>query len=613
MFVCTCCELRCLCHVHHWLHVGSSDTVRDVRGFATKFYTDEGNFDLVGNNMPVFFIQDAIKFPDVIHAGKPEPNSEMPQAQTAHDNFWDFISLTPESTHMIMWALSDRAIPRSYRMMQGFGVHSFVLVNKAGKRRFCKFHWIPQLGTHSLVWDEASKLNGIDPDYHRRDLWEAIQGGAYPEWELGLQIVEEEDADKFDFDILDATKIIPEELVPVRRVGKMVLNRNPDNFFCETEQIAFCTQHFVPGIEASDDPLLQGRLFSYLDTQISRLGGPNFQEIPINRPICPVTNNQRDGMHRMTINTPRVNYFPNRYGCPMTASWEQGGYVHQPVVEQGRKVRHRGPKFYEFYSQARLFYNSMSWWEKKHIIAAASFEWGKVDDMGVRERMVHTFNYIDFDLAVQVAKAIGVTPPTESKAMTHTKHSPALSQDLTVKDSIKSRKIAFLVAPGYKGNQLTAISTALAGFGAVNQIIAPFKGDIPSDSGSITRTAQFSFLTCKSVMFDAVVIVGGQQSIATMSEMGDTKAFVNEAFKHCKPIAAIDEGVDFVAALGLPGTSVATNDSGVVDSHGVVTIRNFADSALSFTKEGPITFGKALFNAIASHRHHTRQTEKVAA
>ena len=318
---------------------GSADTVRDVRGFATKFYTDEGVYDLVGNNIPVFFIQDAIKFPDIIHAGKPEPHHEMPQAATAHDTFWDFISLMPESMHMIMWALSDRAIPRSYRMMEGFGVHTFRFVNAQGKSRFVKFHWKPLLGVHSLVWDEAQQLAGKDPDYHRRDLWEAIQQGDYPEYEFGVQMLEEEDEFKFPFDVLDATKLWPEELVPVRRIGKMTLNRNPENFFAETEQVAFHTGHLVPGIDVTDDPLLQGRLFSYLDTQLSRLGGPNFAEIPINKSVAAVRNNQRDGIHRTQIDHGRTSYFPNSLGlgCPVLAPESAGGYVHYPEESRARK------------------------------------------------------------------------------------------------------------------------------------------------------------------------------------------------------------------------------------------------------------------------------------
>eukprot|EP01114_Cavostelium_apophysatum_P021786 TRINITY_DN768_c0_g1_i3.p1 TRINITY_DN768_c0_g1~~TRINITY_DN768_c0_g1_i3.p1 ORF type:complete len:551 (-),score=119.99 TRINITY_DN768_c0_g1_i3:80-1732(-) len=405
---------------------GSTDTPRDVRGFAVKFYTDEGNFDLVGNNIPVFFIQDAIKFPDLIHAGKPEPHNEIPQAQTAHDNFWDFIGLTHESTHMIMWALSDRALPRSFRMMQGFGVHTFVLVNKEGKRRFVKFHWTPKLGTHSLVWDECVKMSGVDPDFQRRDLFDAIESGSYPEWTLGIQVVEEEDEHKFDFDLLDATKIIPEEIVPVRKVGTLVLNRNPNNFFAETEQVAYCTSHLVPGIEASNDPLLQGRMFSYQDTQLTRLGGPNFEEIPINRPVCPVTNNQRDGFHRMQISQSKVNYFPNRFGCPAVS---KTGYRHTPDLVNGPKIRARGPKFDEHYKQARLFFNSLSTWERLHLIQAAKFELGHCDDQGVQERIIDMLNHVDFEMAREVAESLGLDPPAQSNRICLIKVIPMINRD----------------------------------------------------------------------------------------------------------------------------------------------------------------------------------------
>lgn len=581
---------------------GSADTVRDVRGFAVKFYTDEGNFDLVGNNIPVFFIQDAIKFPDVIHAGKPEPHHEMPQAQTAHDNFWDFISLTPESAHMIMWTLSDRAIPRSYRTMQGFGVHSFVLVNKEGQRRFVKFHFIPRLGTHSLVWDEAQKLGGTDPDFHRRDLYEAIEAGAYPEWDLGLQIVDEADEHKFDFDLLDATKIIPEELVPVRRVGRLVLNRNTDNFFCETEQVAYCTSHLVPGIEASNDPLLQGRQFSYFDTQLTRLGGPNFEEIPINRPVCPVTNNQRDGFMRQKINKGQVNYYPNRFGCPALADPSRA-YVHAPVEVHGRKRRARGPKFAEHYRQATLFYNSLSWWEKAHLVAAASFELGKVDDVGVRERMIDMFNHIDFELATRVADAIGVQPPKAFAGEAHSQQSPALSQANTAKDSIATRKIAFLVAPGFNNAQLTTVAAGLTAAGAMAMYVGPRKGQVKGDAGS--TTCQFSYLTARSVMFDGVVVVGGGQHIAALSRSGECKAWINESFKHGKPIAALEEGVDFVQSLGLPVVKLAGPGEALVADQGVVTSRQPVADLLDF--------GKALFNAIAAHRHNEREVDSVPA
>ena len=394
---------------------GSSDLARDVRGFAVKFYTEEGNFDLVGNNIPVFFIQDAVKFPDLVHAVKPEPHNEIPQAASAHDTFWDFISLMPESMHMIMWVMSDRAIPRSFRMMEGFGVHTFRFVNEKGKSRFVKFHWKPLLGVHSVVWDEAQKISGIDPDFHRRDLWEAIENGDFPEWELGVQLVEEKDEHRFDFDLLDPTKLIPEEVVPVTRIGKMTLNRNPDNFFAETEQVAFHPGHLVSGIDFSNDPLLQGRLFSYTDTQLIRLGGPNFHEIPINRPIAPVHNNQRDGHMRQTINQGRVSYQPNSIGggCPMQAKADMGGFVSFAEKIDAPKVRARSEKFFDHFSQAALFWNSQSPPEKAHIVQALRFELGKVEVPAIRERMVGLLTQIDKTLAGLVAQGLGLTVPSK--------------------------------------------------------------------------------------------------------------------------------------------------------------------------------------------------------
>jgi catalase len=386
---------------------GSTDTARDVRGFAVKFYTDEGNWDLVGNNIPVFFIQDAMKFPDLVHALKPEPHHAMPQAASAHDTFWDFVSLMPESTHMLMWVMSDRAIPRSYRMMQGFGVHTFRFVNEQGKSSFVKFHWNPAAGTHSLVWDEAVKISGADPDYHRRDLWEAIEAGAYPEWELGVQVFSEEQAEQFSFDVLDATKIIPEELVPVTPIGKMVLNRNPDNFFAETEQVAFCTAHIVPGLDFSNDPLLAGRIHSYVDTQISRLGGPNFHEIPINGSVAQVHNNQRDGMHRQAIPRGRVAYEPNSLGggCPFQAGTK--GFMSFPQPVEDDKVRGKPEKFAEHYNQARLFYDSQSEVEKAHIAKAFRFELTKVQTPAIRQRVVSQLRNVSEDLAMTLAAGLG--------------------------------------------------------------------------------------------------------------------------------------------------------------------------------------------------------------
>ena len=397
---------------------GSTDTARDVRGFAVKFYTDQGNWDLVGNNIPVFFIQDAMKFPDLVHAAKPEPHFAMPQAASAHDTFWDFASLMPEITHMLMWAMSDRAIPRSYRTMQGFGVHTYRLVNEKGESSFVKFHWSPTAGTHSLVWDEAVKISGADPDFHRRDLWEAIEAGAYPEYELGLQIFTEEQAEGFTFDVLDATKIVPEELVPVVPVGRLVLNRNPDNFFAETEQVAFCVAHVVPGIDFSNDPLLAGRIHSYVDTQISRLGGPNFHEIPINAPVAQVHNNQRDGMHRQAIHRGRVAYEPNSLagGCPFQAG--KAGFMSFPERrdEGDHKVRGKAERFADHYTQATLFWNSQTDIEKQHIIGAFRFELSRVQTPAVRERMVSGLMNVAPELATAVASGLGIREMPDTDA-----------------------------------------------------------------------------------------------------------------------------------------------------------------------------------------------------
>ncbi len=462
---------------------GSTDLARDVRGFAVKFYTTEGNFDLVGNNMPVFFIQDALKFPDLIHAVKPEPHNEIPQAASAHDTFWDFISLMPESMHMIMWVMSDRAIPRSYRMMEGFGVHTFRFVNARGKSSFVKFHWKPLLGLHSVVWDEAQCISGCDPDFHRRDLWEAIDSGIFPEWEFGVQIVPEKDEHKFDFDLLDPTKIIPEELIPVERIGKLTLNRNPDNFFAETEQVAFHVGHVVSGIDFTNDPLMQGRLFSYTDTQLIRLGGPNFHEIPINRPLAPVHNNQRDGHMRQTINRGKVSYSPNSLGDndPAQVSAVDGGFVSFAERIDATKVRARSPSFFDHFSQAAMFFYSQSPVEQAHIVNALRFELGKVATAAIRERMVFLLSQVSAELAEGVASGLGIDVPKKGdgpinrsipadrnpkdfQPMKFTGKpviSPALSMANTVKDSIKSRKVAALVADGFDELALNGMKKAL--------------------------------------------------------------------------------------------------------------------------------------------------------
>ena len=428
---------------------GSGDLARDVRGFATKFYTEEGNYDLVGNNMPVFFIQDGIKFPDFIHAVKPEPHNEIPQAQSAHDTFWDFVANNQETAHMVMWHMSDRAIPRSFRMMEGFGVHTYRLVNEKGQAFFVKFYWKPVLGVHSVVWDEAQKLSGKDPDFHRRDLYEAIENGDYPVYELGLQIINEEDEFKFDFDILDATKLWPEEDVPVRLVGRMTLNQNVDNYFAETEQVAFHPGHVVPGIDFSNDPLLQTRLFSYTDTQLIRLGGPNFHELPINKSVPEVHNNQRDGYGRQAINTSYVSYHKNSRAenTPRPVSEGEGGYSHYQEKVEGRKVRARSEIFNDHFTQAILFWNSMSDVEKQHIVNAFSFELGKCKEVSVREQVLEMFSNVSHELVSAIAENLGLSVPGK-KEITYTKSSPALSQENTTKKT-DTRKVAVIAADDY--------------------------------------------------------------------------------------------------------------------------------------------------------------------
>ncbi len=537
---------------------GSTDLARDVRGFAVKFYTDEGNYDLVGNNIPVFFIQDAMKFPDLIHAVKPEPDNQIPQAASAHDTFWDFISLMPESMHMIMWAMSDRAIPRSYRMMEGFGVHTFKLINDKGKVHFVKFHFKPKLGVHSVAWDEATKISGKDSDFHRRDLWEAIENGAFPEWDFGVQIIPEEDEYKFDFDLLDPTKLVPEEEVPVELVGTLTLNRNPDNFFAETEQVAFHPGHLVPGIDFTNDPLLQGRLFSYTDTQLSRLGSPNFHEIPINRSINTVHNNQRDGHMRQQIVKGKVSYEPNSIGggCPFQAMWKDGGFTSQEERIDGKKVRARSKSFVDHYSQAKLFYNSQSTPEKKHLQNALIFELSKVTIPAIRERVVGQLVFIDKDLAALVAQKVGVNvtklkqpngsipADADLKSLQSkerepaTKTSNALSMQNTVKDSIKSRIIGFIMEDGVNASDVNSLKSKLEKSGAVVQIIAGSLAAIKADDGTIFEP-KHSLTNTASVCFDALYIASGKKSadnLLNSENRPGTLLFVNEAYKHCKAI-----------------------------------------------------------------------------
>jgi len=574
---------------------GSGDTVRDVRGFAVKFFTDEGNFDLVGNNMPVFFIQDAIKFPDFVHAVKPEPHNEIPTGGSAHDTFWDFVSLVPESAHMVIWAMSDRAIPKSLRSMQGFGVHTFRLINAEGKSRFVKFHWRPTAGTCSLVWDEAQKLAGKDTDYHRRDLWEAIEMGDYPEWELGVQIVEEENEHDFDFDILDPTKIIPEEIVPITPLGKMTLNRNPDNFFAETEQVAFCPGHIVPGIDFSNDPLLQGRLFSYTDTQISRLGGPNFHELPINRPVAPFHNGQRDAQHRTTIDKGRASYEPNSIdgGWPKETppAAQDGGFESYPERIDAAKIRQRSESFSDHFSQARLFFNSMSDHEKEHIIAAYSFELGKVEREFIRAREVNEIlANIDLTLAKRVAENLGLPAPAKGTIevrKTSLEQSPALSQANLLPGNIKTRKVAILAANGVDAAAIDAMKKALEAEGAHAKLLGPTSAPVKTTDGK-ALPVDASMEGMPSIAFDAVFVPGGAASITALSGDGVALHYLLEAYKHLKAIALHGEAKQLQDLLKLDA------DSGLLQGADV----------------GALT--KPFFAAIGEHRVWAREPKAKA-
>ncbi|MEV4255732.1 catalase [Spirillospora sp. NPDC049652] len=570
---------------------GSADTVRDVRGFATKFYTEQGNFDLVGNNMPVFFIQDGIKFPDFVHAVKPEPHNEIPQAQSAHDTLWDFVQLQPETMHMMMWLMSDRAIPRSYAMMEGFGVHTFRLVNAAGRSTFVKFHWKPVLGVHSLDWDETQKIAGKDPDFNRRDLWDNIDAGNFPEYELGVQLVPEDEADRFDFDLLDPTKIIPEEEVPVRPVGRMVLDRNPENFFAETEQVAFHIGNVVPGIDFSDDPLLQARLFSYLDTQLIRLGGPNFPQLPVNRPVAPVRNHHRDGYHQTEIHQGRAAYHKNTLsgGCPAIAT--EGAFTHFPERVEGRKIRKRAESFADHYGQATLFWNSMSDWEKGHIVSAFQFELGKVEHKEIRKGVVEHLNHVDHDLAVQVAKGVGVQAPESAATPNHGRSSPALSQANTKFGSVKGRKIAVLAAEGVDSSVIAALGEALTGEDAIVEILAAHDGVLQSANGGRIEVTR-RLATVASVVYDAVVVPGGPESVRALSMDGDAVHFVAEAFKHCKAVAAHAEGR---AVLERAGISFDRDDPALV-------VTDDAAGLVSGVRE-----------AVGSHRNWKRETDHIPA
>lgn len=579
---------------------GSKDTARDVRGFAVKFYTDEGNWDLVGNNMPVFFIQDAMKFPDLVHAVKPEPHHGMPQAASAHDTFWDFVSLMPESTHMLMWVMSDRAIPRSFRMMQGFGVHTFRLVNDQGQSLFCKFHWKPLQGTHSLLWDEAVKISGADPDFHRRDLWEAIESGEFPEWELGLQLFSEQQAEGFSFDVLDPTKLIPEELVPVTPVGRMVLNRNPDNFFAETEQVAFCAAHIIPGIDFSNDPLLAGRIHSYTDTQISRLGGANFHEIPINAPLAPVHNNQRDGMHRQALHRGRVAYEPNSLagGCPFQAG--SAGFVSFAEAVAEDKVRGKPEKFAEHYAQATLFFASQTAVEQAHIAAAFRFELSKVGVPAIRERMLSSLVNVSPELAAQVAAGLGMDVPAAMPRAIINPQPPevAVSAALSLmalpgECGICTRQIAVLVADGVQHASLVSLHAALGSAGAVVHFVGPRIGTFVAASGEAIE-ANKSLENAPGVLFDALVIPDGSAAVQVLAGERHTMAFIQDMFSHGKTILALGAGRQLLEMAGIKPAS--NEDPGVLMAEG-------ADAA---------DIAPAFVYAVAAHRHPSREQDAAS-
>ena len=560
---------------------GSADTARDVRGFAVRFYTDEGNWDLVGNNMPVFFIQDGIKFPDLIHAAKPEADREIPQAQTAHDTFWDFVSLTPESTHMLLWTMSDRAIPRSFRTMEGFGVHTFRLVNAKGATVLVKFHWKPVAGMASLVWEESQKLGGIDPDFHRRDLWDSIENGTFPAWDFGVQVFPDAEDQMFEgIDLLDPTKLVPEELAPVEIVGRLTLNRNPTNYFAETEQVAFCTAHVPRGIDFTDDPLLQARNFSYLDTQLTRLGGPNFDQLPINRPHSPVHTTQRDGFGQAAVPEGVAPYSPNSLGggCPFVAG--AAGMVAVPRHVEGERVRVRAQSFGDHFSQATLFWESMSDPEREHIIGGFSFELGKCESDEVRQRMLQNLSNVDATLTKAVAASLGMTAPRGRPAKGIVA-SPALSLVPSEPGPIAGRIVGLYAADGVDGRGIDAVRRALEKQGATLVVIAPHAGTVEGLAGPVAVGK--SALTTQSVEYDAIVLAGG-----TSAEVWAADPYlgvnVGEAFRHAKTIASWGEGVEVLAALGIDSTSP-----------GVITAAKAS---------GP--FVAAFVEAVGWHRHWER-------
>jgi catalase len=542
---------------------GSVDTPRDVRGFAVKFYTKEGNWDLVGNNIPVFFIQDAIKFPDLIHAVKMEPDRGFPQSATAHDTFWDFISLTPESMHMVMWIMSDRTLPRSLRMIEAFGIHSFRLINNAGESTFVKFHWRPKLGLQSTIWDEAVKISGADPDFHRRDMFDSIAAGDFPEWEFAVQLFTQKEADEFPFDHLDATKLIPEELVPLKVIGRMVLDRWPNNFFAETEQVAYCPSHVVPGIDFSNDPLLQGRLFSYLDTQLSRLGSPNFHQIPINAPKCPFANQQRDGHMQMVQPVGRVAYEPNSLSNNSPRETATNGFHSAAITETGEKGRVRPESFADHYSQARQFYLSQTGHEQAHIASALVFELSKVEHIHVCEAMVGHLRHIDEDLGKRVANGLGLSKlplaPRAAAPVQTMKPSPALQIIGKMKNTLKGRAIGILIADGSDGVVIKKIKKAATEAGASVKVIAPKVGGAKLAGGSILA-ADGQLAGTPSVLFDAVAIILSDEGAQALARESAAVDFVRDAFSHLKALAA-DKG----AKALLKAASIG-HDVGVVSA-----------------------------------------------
>ena len=547
---------------------GSTDLARDVRGFAVKFYTKEGNWDLVGNNIPVFFIQDAIKFPDLIHAAKAEPDRGFPQAQTAHDTFWDFVSLMPESTHMLMWVMSDRAIPRSFRMMEGFGIHTYRFVSQDGKSTFVKFHWRPKLGMQSVVWDEALKISGADPDFHRRDLWNAIDKGHYPEWEFGVQLFDQNFADSFDFDVLDPTKLIPEEILPLRIIGRLVLDRNVSNFFAETEQVAFCVRNVVPGVDFSNDPLLQGRIFSYLDTQLKRLGGPNFQQIPVNAPKCPVMHVQRDGHMQMSPQPGRVNYSPSSLSEDTPRQEPHHGLASFAEPMDGDKLRIRSESFADHFSQARQFFYSQTEPEQNHIVSAFIFELSKVETSAVRERMVGQLANVDFKIAQRVADGLGLQGKITAVATTvnarqDIKPSPALSILGKAKKTLQGRKIGCLVADGTDGRLVASLRSAAAKMKADFAIVAPKVGGAVTADGQLLP-ADFQLAGGSSVLFDTAFVALSAEGSQQLSTEAAAVGWVHDAFSHCKVIGATKEAQPLLDAAGVvsdEGVIVGTNSN----------------------------------------------------